>query len=463
MYSVATGKNSINAILEVRGLHFNGNNQGIANLDTICTVNAVGLTKVDDVFQPHTTSIILTHLIGHNLGMEHDQSNCDCSKGPPCIMTNNIPYFTSTTFSGCSIQKYFKTLNQGYGACLFNMPTLRMSICGNSILEEPEECDCGPPEECAKHDPCCDPVTCRLIKHAECSSGPCCKKCKLLSSDHLCRTSEGECDIPEYCDGKNGQCPDDLFKKNGAICSGGLGYCFQGQCPLLKTQCQNVWGEDAENANAACYERLNILGTPNGNCGYDNKGDIRKCATEDSYCGSLQCSEGEKEPVSKDVLPMDFVVYKMNTDGSVHECKTRTFSSTDLKYGLVKDGTKCGYQKLCLNQTCTSIRSIISGKCPLEEIHSTCSGHGICTNINTCNCEEGWKGHDCSIIDEDNQLGNAKNDADYYDSMENELRLNPNLAVTVLAGCIFIGLVLVVIAVLFLFNRNLWTAKSATH
>ncbi|GFT37230.1 disintegrin and metalloproteinase domain-containing protein 33 [Trichonephila clavipes] len=92
--------------------------------------------------------------------------------------------------------------------------------------------------------------------------------------------SEGECDIPEFCDGKNGQCPDDLFKKNGAICSGGLGYCFQGQCPLLKIQCQNVWGEDAENANAACYERLNILGTPNGNCGYDNKGDIRKCAIE---------------------------------------------------------------------------------------------------------------------------------------------------------------------------------------
>ncbi|GFR14768.1 disintegrin and metalloproteinase domain-containing protein 28 [Trichonephila clavata] len=97
----------------------------------------------------------------------------------------------------------------------------------------------------------------------------------------------------------------------------------------------------------------------------------------------------------------------------------------------------------------------------------------ICTNINTCNCEEGWKGHDCSIIDEDNQLGSAKKDADYYDSMgesllessqyENELRLNPNLAVTVLAGCIFIGLVLVVIAVLFIFNRNLWITKSSSH
>ncbi|GFS32912.1 disintegrin and metalloproteinase domain-containing protein 28 [Nephila pilipes] len=247
-------------------------------------------------------------------------------------------------------------------------------------------------QECAKQDPCCDPVTCRLIKHAECSSGSCCKRCKLLSSDQMCRPSEGECDIPEFCDGKNGQCPNDLFKKTEPFVQG-LGYCFQGQCPLLKTQCQNLG--------------------------------------------------------------------------------TRTFSSTDLKHGLVKDGTKCGYQKLCLNLTCTSIRSIISGKCPLEEVHSTCSGHGICTNINTCYCEEGWKGPDCSIVEEVNQLGNANKDSDYYDSMgesllessqyENELRLNPNLAITVLAACIFIGLVLVVIAVLFIFNRNLWTAKSASN
>ncbi|GFU38684.1 disintegrin and metalloproteinase domain-containing protein 28, partial [Nephila pilipes] len=85
-------------------------------------------------------------------------------------------------------------------------------------------------------------------------------------------------DIDEIERMYEGSCPNDLFKKNGAICSGGLGYCFQGQCPLLKTQCQNIWGKDGENANAACYERLNILGTPNGNCGYDNKGDIRKCA-----------------------------------------------------------------------------------------------------------------------------------------------------------------------------------------
>ncbi|XP_055952743.1 zinc metalloproteinase-disintegrin-like batroxstatin-3 [Argiope bruennichi] len=464
---------SVDAAHLLSGLHFKASRKGLANVDTICTAKAVGITSVTDVYQFHITALILAHLIGHNLGMVHDHADCACSNNKQCIMSNNIPYFQSTVFSNCSIQKYYETLDKGYGACLFNRPSMRMSICGNSIVEESEECDCGPPEECAKHNPCCNPVTCKLIKHAECSTGVCCKKCKLLSSDFLCRPSKGECDIPEFCNGIEGECPPDLFKKNGAICSGGLGYCFQGDCPLLKRQCQDIWGESAESANAACYEKLNVLGTPNGNCGFDNRGEIQKCTIEDSYCGSLQCSEGEKTPIAKEVLPIDFVVYKMNAEGSVHECKTRTFSSFDLMHGLVKDGTKCGFQKMCLNQTCSSIRNIITGKCPLEEFQATCSGHGTCTNINTCYCEEGWKGYDCSTVDEESLRGSTKSNTDYYDSTgesllensqygENELQLNPNLAITVLAGCVIIGLLLVVVAVMFIFYRNLWTTKSST-
>ncbi|KAG8179956.1 hypothetical protein JTE90_015405 [Oedothorax gibbosus] len=452
---------SIDSAQLLSGLRFSHNKKGKANLDTICTINAVGVTSVSDVFKRHVTSIALAHSIGHNLGMTHDKTDCDCSESPGCIMANEAPYFSSSIFSSCSIMEYHKTLNRGYGACLFNMPTMRKSICGNSVLEESEECDCGPPEECMTRDPCCDPLTCKLITHAQCSSGPCCKKCKLLSSDHLCRRSKGECDIPEFCSGKDGQCPEDLYKRNGAICSGGLGYCFQGSCPLLKSQCQNIWGDDSDSANSACFEKLNVLGTPNGNCGLDSRGDIHKCEIQDSFCGTLQCSDGDKAPVSKDDLPADFVIYRMNAKGVVHECKARTFSSEDFEQGLVKDGTKCGYQKFCSNQTCTSIKSLVSGKCPLEEFQSTCSGHGVCTNLNSCSCEEGWRGIDCSVMDEE------RNGDDYYNSREdsvlgeNEFQLNLKLGITVLAASIILGLGLLVIVVLFIFYRNLKTAKTS--
>nr|XP_042900220.1 disintegrin-like halysetin [Parasteatoda tepidariorum] len=342
------------------------------------------------------------------------------------------------------------------------MPTLRKAVCGNGIVEESEECDCGTMEECMKLDPCCDPATCKLIMHAECSVGPCCKNCKLLSPDHLCRSSRGECDIPEFCDGKIGQCPEDLFKRNGAVCSSGLGYCFEGLCPVLRNQCQDIWGGDSKFASRSCFERLNILGTPNGNCGFDDKSEIQKCAIENVYCGALQCSEGEKAPVSSETLPINFVVYKMNADGAIHECKALTLSLFDKKHGIIKEGTKCGYKKLCLNHTCTKIRDIVHGKCPHEDIQNTCSSHGVCTNKNTCVCEEGWKGDDCGIVDEEWKLG--KGSAGYHDSSEDsnisphlgntELKLSPKLAFTVLVSSVIVGLTLVIIVLLFLFYRN---------
>ncbi len=44
---------------------------------------------------------------------------------------------------------------------------------------------------------------------------------QLRSLGYVCRDSFNECDLPEMCNGENGQCPPDVYKKNGSPCGVG--------------------------------------------------------------------------------------------------------------------------------------------------------------------------------------------------------------------------------------------------
>lgn len=75
------------------------------------------------------------------------------------------------------------------------------------------------------------------------------------------------------------------------------------------------------------------------------------------------------------------------------------FNDMGQDFGMVQDGTKCGDEMICLNQSCISIRPMKSyTRCPADSQNLECSGRGICSNMNTCVCAEGFGGPDCSKV-----------------------------------------------------------------
>ncbi|KAK0160523.1 hypothetical protein PV328_007925 [Microctonus aethiopoides] len=271
-------------------------------------------------------------------------------------------------FSECSKSDYEDALKNGRGICLFNKPNeLENRSCGNRVIDDGEQCDCGTIAECPELDPCCDPITCKLTSEAQCASGECCDNCKLRPRGYVCRDATNECDLPETCTGDSGQCPIDVYKKNGKPCADNHAFCFGGFCPDLNVQCSTVWGISGSVADMQCFEQFNSKGSINGHCGTDKDGHYIKCDLDNVQCGSLQCQEGSKEPVIAGMDPWSRTI--ISSKGTEYECKA-TSGKVEGKevpvMGLVRDGTSCG-------------------------------DNLVCTNVNKCYCDAGWGATDCSL------------------------------------------------------------------
>lgn len=52
----------------------------------------------------------------------------------------------------------------------------------------------------------------------------------------------GDCDLPEFCTGVSAYCPPDVYLLDGSPCASSRGYCWDGACPTLDQQCQQLWG-----------------------------------------------------------------------------------------------------------------------------------------------------------------------------------------------------------------------------
>jgi len=105
---------------------------------------------------------------------------------------------------------------------------------------------------------------------------------------HECRASEGECDVAEYCDGVNLDCPADSFVADGIVCDddsnacNGINTCVSGLC-----------NETTSPVNCVASDECHLAGvcdTASGVCSNPAKADGTVCETGNQCVGGV-CKE----------------------------------------------------------------------------------------------------------------------------------------------------------------------------
>ena len=222
---------------------------------------------------------VIAHESGHTFGAVHDCDGQTCGQSDIVNSQQCCPLSRDTcdagskyimnpstgegieNFSPCSIGNICSAIgrNSVKTQCLSNnkgVTTITGHQCGNGIVEEDEDCDCGGEESCQGNS-CCDPKTCKFTTGAVCddSNQECCKSCQFASSGTVCRASTGVCDPQETCSGTNATCPSDVSAPDGQRCgdSSAGTQCASGQCTSRTQQCKTLMGSyTTRNDTYAC-------------------------------------------------------------------------------------------------------------------------------------------------------------------------------------------------------------------
>ncbi|XP_032069363.1 disintegrin and metalloproteinase domain-containing protein 17 [Thamnophis elegans] len=178
--------------------------------------------------------LVTTHELGHNFGAEHDPDSM-----PQCAPTEDqggkyVMYPIAVSgdhennkmFSNCSKASILQTIQTKAPEC-FKERTNK--VCGNSRVDEGEECDPGLLH--LQSDPCCT-SDCKLKPGAKCSdrNSPCCKGCEFESADKKCQEAiNATCKGESYCTGNSSDCPPPGDAMDDTVCVD-LGKCKNGEC-----------------------------------------------------------------------------------------------------------------------------------------------------------------------------------------------------------------------------------------
>ncbi|NXL33986.1 ADA17 protein, partial [Glaucidium brasilianum] len=178
--------------------------------------------------------LVTTHELGHNFGAEHDPDSL-----PECAPTEDqggkyVMYPIAVSgdhennkmFSSCSKKSIHRTIEIKAQECFKERNN---KVCGNSRVDEGEECDPGLLYQQA--DPCCS-ADCKLKDGAQCSdrNSPCCKGCQFESAQKKCQEAiNATCKGESFCTGNSSECPPPGNAPDDTVCVD-MGKCKDGEC-----------------------------------------------------------------------------------------------------------------------------------------------------------------------------------------------------------------------------------------